>query len=136
VSVSRAAFLGFTAIFEKGPKRNDRSTVVGAAIYSCQIGADFGFKIFCEILYKLGELDGEIERIEASTNHFRRKGHIGVNNAFNPCFETLRVQGDGCFVRYDVSQKSCGGGLRRIAHFAKFGPQMGSCVSPAQRLPH
>ena len=62
--------MGFTAIFEKGPKPNDRSTVIGAAIYACQVGADSGFKIFCGILYELGELDGETERIEAPTNHF------------------------------------------------------------------
>ena len=73
MSVSRAAFLGFTAIFEKGPKPNDRSTVIGAAIYTCQVGADSGFKVFSEIVYKFGELDGETERIEASTNHFSAK---------------------------------------------------------------
>jgi hypothetical protein len=67
VSVSRAAFLGFMAIFEKGLKPNDRSKVIGAAIFTCQVGADFGFKVFCKILYKVGELDGETERIEASS---------------------------------------------------------------------
>jgi hypothetical protein len=67
---------------------------------------------------------------------FRRKGRIGVNNAFNPCFKTLKVQGDVPFVRYDASQKLCGGGLRRIAYFAKLGPRMDNCVSPSQRLPH
>jgi len=71
--MSRAAFLGFAAIFEKRPKPNDRSTVIGAAIYTCQVGTDSGFKVFCGILYKLGELDGETERIEASTNHFSAK---------------------------------------------------------------
>jgi len=65
--------LGFTVIFEKGPKPNDRSTVVGAAIYTCQVGADSRFKDFCGILYKLGELDGETERIKAPTNHFSAK---------------------------------------------------------------
>jgi len=128
--------LGFTAIFEKGPKPNDRSTVIGAAIYTCQVGAYFEFEVFCGILYKLGELDGETERTVASRNVFRRKGHIGVNNAFNPCFETLKVSDIGYFVRGDVSQKSGGCGLRRIAHFAKLGPRMDNCVSPAERLPH
>ena len=65
--------MGFTAIFEKGPKPNDRSTVIGAAIYNCQVYAGFGFKVFCGIQYKLGELDGEAERIEAPTNYFSAK---------------------------------------------------------------
>ena len=67
---------------------------------------------------------------------FQRKVHIGVNNAFNPCFETLKVYIDGSFVRGNESQKSCGGWLRRIATFAKLGPRMGNCVSPAQKLPY
>ena len=65
--------MGFTAIFEKGPKPNDRNTVIFAAIYACQVGADFGFKVFCGILYEVGELDGETERIEAPTNRFSAK---------------------------------------------------------------
>ena len=62
--------MGFTPILEKGPKPNDRSTVIDAAIYTFQVGAYSGFKVFWEILYKLGELDGETERVEAPTNHF------------------------------------------------------------------
>ena len=65
--------MGFTAIFEKGPKPNDRSTVVGGAVYTCQVGADLEFKVFWGILYELRELDGETERIEASTNHLSAK---------------------------------------------------------------
>ena len=37
-------------------------------------------------------------------------------------------------MRSDVSQKSCGGGPRRIAHFAKLGHRMDNYVSPAQIL--
>ena len=62
--------LGFLAIFEKGPKPNGRNTVIGAAIYTCQVGADFRFKVSCGILYKLGELDGQTERTVASPNNF------------------------------------------------------------------
>ena len=65
--------MGFPATFEKGPKPNGRSILVGAAIYTCQVGADFGFEVFCGILYKLGEFDGETSRIEASTNRFSAK---------------------------------------------------------------
>ena len=59
--------------FEKGPKPNGRSIVIGAAIYTGKVGADLGFKALCGILYKLGELDGETERIEASRNNFSAK---------------------------------------------------------------
>ena len=65
--------MGFPAILEKGPKPNGRNTVVDAAIYTFQVGADFRFEVFCWILYKLGELDGETERIVASPNHFSPK---------------------------------------------------------------
>ena len=66
--------MAFTAIFDKAPKPNDRSTVIGAAIYTCQVGAYFAFKVFCGVLYELGELDGETERIEAfcATYHGRK----------------------------------------------------------------
>ena len=59
--------MGFTAIFEKGPKPNDRSTVIGAATYTCQVGADFGFKAFCGILHELGDLDGETVHTATAT---------------------------------------------------------------------
>ena len=62
--------MGFPAIFEKGPKPIGRNTVVGATMYTCQVGADFRFKDFYGIMYKLGELDGETERIVASPHHF------------------------------------------------------------------
>jgi hypothetical protein len=47
--------------------------VIGAAIYTGQVGANLGFKALCGILYKVGELDGETERIEASRNKFSAK---------------------------------------------------------------
>ena len=64
------AFLGDQAIFEKGPKPNARTAVTGAASYTCQVGAEFRFEVFSRILYKLGEMGGETERIVASLNHF------------------------------------------------------------------
>ena len=60
--------MGFPAIFEKGPKPNGRNTVIDAAIYACQIGADFRFKVFYGNPYMPGELGGETERIVASHN--------------------------------------------------------------------
>ena len=87
MSVGRAAFLGFTAILGKGPKPNDRSTVIVAAIYTCQIGADFGFEVVCGILYKLGELDGETERIVTSPNHF---GENGTSASIMPLIPVLK----------------------------------------------
>ena len=59
-----------TAIFEKGPKPNGRNTVNCAAIYTCLVVADFRFEDFCGIVYKLGELVGETERIVTSPNQF------------------------------------------------------------------
>ena len=55
--------MGFPAIFEQGPKPKARTAVTGAAIYTFHVGADFQFEVFCRIIYKLGELDGETERI-------------------------------------------------------------------------
>ena len=80
-------------IFEKGPKPNGQNRLVGAAIYTCQVGADFGFKVFCRILYKVRELDGQTDRTVALPNHFRRKWHVGVNMSVIPCFDTPNVEG-------------------------------------------
>jgi hypothetical protein len=68
--------------------------VVGADVYICQVGADFRFEVFCGILYKLGELDGEAERIVASPNHFSPKRARRRECAFNPCFGTLTAEVD------------------------------------------
>jgi len=48
------AFFGFPAVFEEDPKPNGRSMVVGAAIYTDQVSAGLGFKVFSVVLYKLG----------------------------------------------------------------------------------
>ena len=66
---------------------------------------------------------------------FRRKEHIGVNIAFIPALKRSKSRAM-FFRRGDVSEKSFGGRPRRIAHFAKLGPRMGNCVSPALKLPH
>jgi hypothetical protein len=40
---------------------------------TCQVGADFRFGVFCGIMYKLGDLDGETERIVPQPNQFSPK---------------------------------------------------------------
>ena len=65
-----------------------------SAIYTCQVSADFRFKVFSGILYKLGALNEETKRTVAWPNHFRRKGHVGVNMSVIPCFDTPGVEGD------------------------------------------
>ena len=86
-----AAFLGFPAIFEKAPSQMVQTQWL-VQLFSCHVDSDFRFKVFCRILYRLGELDGETERIVASPNHFRRKGHVGVNMSVIPNFDTHSVE--------------------------------------------
>jgi hypothetical protein len=52
---------------------------------------------FCGILYKLGELDGETERIVASLNHFSPKRTRRCSTSKIPRLRTPRVESDMCF---------------------------------------
>jgi len=74
------------------------NTVIGAAICTCQVGADFQLKVFCGTLYKLGELDGETERIVASPNHFSPKRARQRENLKFPRLGMPSVERDICFV--------------------------------------
>ena len=77
--MNRAAFFGFPAIFEKAPSQMV-DTATGVAIYTCQVGADFRFKVSSGNMYKLAKLDGETERVVLwrRLTIFRRKGHFGA----------------------------------------------------------
>ena len=58
--------------------------MAGAAIKTYQVGADFRFEFLSRILYKIGELGGETERIVVLLTIFRRNGYIGVNTSVIP----------------------------------------------------
>ena len=77
--------------------------------------------VFCDILYKVGELDGETERIVASPNHFspkraRRRGNLKI-----PRLRTPSVDDDlGFVLKNDVERNA---GVNYV--FAKIGPKIG-----------
>ena len=100
--------MGLPAIFEKGLKPNGRNNVIGAAIYTCQVGACFRFKVFCGLLYIVGELDREIERMWRRLTLFRRKGHVGVKMPVIPGFDTPSVKKNMFFVLENSAELNAG----------------------------
>ena len=124
--------MGFTVIFEKGPKPNGRNTVIGAAMYTCQVGADFRFKDFSGNLYKVGELDGETERTVASLNHFSPKRTLRCSMSKIARLRTPSVEGDICF----WAGKTVLSGMRgRIAHSRKEALELAIFTPPPRMLP-
>ena len=73
------------------------------------------------VLEDTSELDAAVDCLALRIRRIgpsKRRCHVGASKI--PNFDTLTVEINACLMRDDVSRKSCGGGMPRMAYFPEW----------------